>query len=91
MREAASAQEQRRCALAEHAAVRAKRVPAIARQEPSVPGRSTVLNEDGQGRPVRAGATLAAVRSGAAVAAERSAVASGVTAVGGDTRPVNRF
>ena len=63
---------------------------AVARQEPRVTGRSVLPNEDGQGRPVRAGAALAAVRSGAAVAAERSAVASGVTAVGRDISPVNR-
>jgi hypothetical protein len=43
-----------------------ERVQTVARHEPSVPGRSTSTNEDGQGRPVRAGAALAAERNGAA-------------------------
>lgn len=44
----------------------------VVRHEPSVTARSTMTNEDGQGRPVRAGAALAEERNGAAGVVQRS-------------------
>jgi hypothetical protein len=68
--EAARAVGRSRTVRAKQKSLQAReRVQTVARQEPSVIGRSAPTNEDGQGRTVRAGAALAAERNGAAGAA----------------------